>query len=600
MKKILLVIVGLAVFSLAVPVAAKVSNDPNNTQWAYEHVFVNDAWDYTVGSPKVIVAVIDNGFDTFHPDLRGNVWKNVDEIWGNDIDDDNNGYIDDVWGWNFVDNNNDPRPMVAGLSDKGKEAGVFNHGTLVAGLIGAVGNNNIDGVGINWKVKLMNIKVIGNSGSGSIAFLAEAIYYAVDNGAQIINISMVGGDETGAITAAVNYAFEHDVAVIAAMGNGLQDLDYNPLYPVCADADLTETRVLGVSAISKSHRLAGFSNGGTSCVDITAPGEEINSLLRYSPTNGLSERYGNSWHGTSFSTPLVTGAAALIKSLQPSWGPTEIFHALTSTVHHTPGQDEVVYANLFGAGLLQINKAVEFAAQSKAVVASTRNNLVFYDTMGEAEIYKLDSKKKELLIMSVLTGVDDAVSYNEDDEIYLVNSQPAGNKKRIITFYKLQDDLWLLLRSWAITASDTVKLAAVDINQDDKLEIIIINSTGVWQIYSQYGVLLETPTNLEKIGKISDMTAGDFDGDGKIELAVGAYQGNEPFLSIYSLFGSLKRKWWAYDPSYRGGLNLDVLDFDGDNNDDIIITGIDQPVRIWSYKAKKLYQTRITDKLLAY
>lgn len=346
---------------------AKIPNDPFAEQWSYKDIGVYDAWNFTVGSPDVVVAVVDNGIDTFHPDLEDNMWKNTDEISGNGIDDEKNGYIDDVWGWNFVDNNNDPRPNVDGINiDPEKDMEVVSHGTVVAGLIGAVGNNNLDGTGLNWKVKIMNLKIVGNDGSGSGLAVETAIIYAVDNGAHVINISAVGTSEVFDIVAlkqAINYAYEKGVVVVAAAGNGMQSLNDNQLYPICADEGNGVEKVLGVTAIRESHQLAIFSNVGSACVDITAPGVHVSSTVRFSPTNGLTERFSGNWNGTSFATSLVSGAAALIKSLQPAWGAKEIYEALLKSTHHTPNQDEAGYADLFGAGLLQINKAVDYARE---------------------------------------------------------------------------------------------------------------------------------------------------------------------------------------------------------------------------------------------
>ncbi len=345
---------------------AVMPNDPEAKQWAYEHVGLYKAWDYAIGSRDVVVAVVDNGVDFLHPDLMDNAWKNEDEISGNGIDDDNNGFIDDVWGWNFVDNNNDPRPNVEALSESEMEEDVFSHGTVVAGLISAVGNNGLDGTGISWYARIMSVKILDNSGEGDIVPLSPAIRYAVDNGADVINISAVGyenGDKDD-IKQAVEYAYEKGVVVVAAAGNNNTFLNASPLYPICADLGTGGQMVLGVSAVTPEHRVTRFSNTGSDCIDITAPGINVSSTVRFSPTNGLTKRYKDGWSGTSFAAPLVSGAAALIKSIQPSWGAKEIYFSILSTVHHTPGQDEAVYADLFGKGLLQIDKAVKYAVDN--------------------------------------------------------------------------------------------------------------------------------------------------------------------------------------------------------------------------------------------
>jgi len=363
------------------PASAKVSNDPYALQWAYKDIGVYDAWDWTTGSRDVIVAIIDNGFDTQHPDLRNNVWKNEDEVAGNGVDDDFNGYVDDVWGWNFVavDKNNDgnidasekkggndPRPDVTKLADSEKEEYVFSHGTIVAGLIGGVGNNKKAGVGINWRVKLMNLKVVGNLGvSSDLSVVAKAIRYAVVNGADVINLSMVG-PKNEAVKKAIQYAYKRGVVVVAAAGNNSYSFNEDDgVYPICADSGENSEWVIGVSAVSELHRLAEFSNIGKTCIDITAPGVEVSSTVRYSPRNGLVDMYRGGWSGTSFAAPMVSGVAALIKSVRPSWRAPQITKALLMTVHHTINQDEDTYADLYGAGFLQADRAVEYAVTGK-------------------------------------------------------------------------------------------------------------------------------------------------------------------------------------------------------------------------------------------
>jgi len=361
-------------------VFAKLSSDPQVQQWGYADVKAYGAWDNQTGSRDVVVAVIDNGFDTFHSDLKDNVWKNIKEIENNNIDDDNNGYIDDVWGWNFVSEdtngdgfvstleskgNNDPRPKISTLSDIQKQEGVFNHGTVVAGIIGAVGDNAMNGVGINWKVRLMNVKVIDNSGSGDITLLGPAIRYAVNNGAHILNISMVGNFIENDVMEAIRYANDRGVAIFAAAGNDNRFLEEQPRYPVCADQSESKQLIIGVSAVDQTHHLAPFSNYGSRCVDIAAPGVGVLSTQRYDPATGLDTAYGGLWNGTSFAVPFVSGAAALVKAIQPTWQAPDIYNAILSTTHKTPPQDEAVYAHLFGKGLLQIDKAVVFALAGK-------------------------------------------------------------------------------------------------------------------------------------------------------------------------------------------------------------------------------------------
>mgnify|MGYP000721206288 CR=1 FL=1 len=139
-----------------------------------------EAWDLQTGN-DIVIAVIDSGVDYNHPDLRDNIWVNVNEIPDNGIDDDANGYIDDVNGWNFNSNTNDP------MDD-------MDHGTHVAGTIAAVGNNRLGITGVNWKAKIMPLKFMDENGVGSVSKAIRALEYAVANGARISNI---GGEFSG-------------------------------------------------------------------------------------------------------------------------------------------------------------------------------------------------------------------------------------------------------------------------------------------------------------------------------------------------------------------------------------------------------------------
>lgn len=653
-------------FFLLVPVASQAltSNDPNAEQWAYTHVGINKAWDYTTGSSNVVVAVIDNGFDTFHPDLFGNAWKNIDEIADNGIDDDRNGYIDDVWGWNFViedtnydgyisdeesKGNNDPRPDPSDLTDSGRNSGIFNHGTAVAGIIGAVGNNKKDGVGINWKAKLMNIKVIDNTGYGSLDKLDEAIRYAVDNGAHIINISMVGSEDSTDVASAISYAYDRGVSVIAAAGNNMLSLDDYPMSPVCLDAGNSIEKVLGVSAITEDHHLARFSNYGSNCVDITAPGVNIQSTLRYSPTNGFPDTYGGDWDGTSFSTPMVSGAAALLKSIQPTWKPLDIFTALTKTVQHTPGQDEVVYAELFGAGLLQIDKAVQYAVEWKGSGTETREPTIIIEDEptqviesseriitisqdGKRQEKYTDFSSEDFISKSALQNLDDITSYEYNGQKYFV-TVASVNKKTVVTFYNKD---FALIRQWETDKRGPFEILVGDIFEGIGQEVVLAPKYGgtkqVFLLFSLNGVekgeylsesnnagvsvaidngnlvaLYSEDRNLkiskfdQKLESISEMdinypgvagklAVGDINSDLQNEYIVGAVSGDVPWLSYYDNAGILLRQFYAYDAGYRGGLDLSIMDFDNNGEDDVIValeSGL-QPVRVWNSRSGKL------------
>ena len=471
-KNQLLWLILIGVFLFPVSAMAQLPNDPNVHQWSYELLNVAHAWDYTQGSQDVVVAIIDNGFDTFHPDLFANVWQNKNEIAGNGLDDDNNGYIDDVYGWDFHDplrdepgyadgtfslGDNDPRPDVLSLAAKGIEVRRhFHHGTVVAGIIGAVGNNSFDGAGINWHVRLMNLKVTDdNTGQGRISALAEAILYAVNNGADIINFSVVGSDDER-MRQAIAYAYDHGVAMVAASGNSMFNLNSNPFYPVCADAGGDKEMILGVSAIREGRFASGFSNVGSDCIDLAAPGVGISSTMRYAPSYGLTDAYGGDWQGTSFGAPFVSGAMALLKSIHSGWNPDVLYDIILSTVSRTPPEDPEQYATFFGAGLIDIGAAVDEALARKALLGPSIASIALQH----------DEAAFELLDDGTLSSITPVRSFETANET-------TANLPSII---------------------DRVRIARVgNVIGDSALETILIGSSGAQEllvILSEDGTIL--------------------------------------------------------------------------------------------------------------
>lgn len=629
---------------------AETTNDPNVEQWSYKDLGVYNAWANAVGSKDVIVAIIDNGFDTFHPDLYENVWKNEDEIADNGIDDDNNGYIDDVWGWNFsykdLDNsggispaeaigNNDPRPSafdIPAIPD------VMHHGTLVAGIIGAVGDNLMNGVGVNWRVSLMNIKVVENNGDGSSASLVDAIHYAVDNGADIINISMVTGVFDSKINDAIKYAYDNDVAMVAAAGNNARFLTDAPLYPVCSDENSEKRMILGVSAMNEEHKRAFFSNFGSNCIDITAPGTNVSSTMRYAPRYGLTEKYSGGWNGTSFATPFVSGALALVKSIQPTWGVDKLFEAVLSTVHRTPPQDPVVYAHLFGAGLLQIDKAVQFAIDSLPEVSVKGDIVVAIDLKeGWVEYNDLQNEKISLTQEKNLIDVNAITTFYKDGETKFALIKRENGKTKVSILKKDFSEESSFFTSFF---SGNFGIEVGDVLGDNEQEIIIYpkyNSKTTFLIYNQAGEYLDSKeitkehngvsltlvnngakseilavyknsdeiysvkhfdNNLAEKSEIllsffkvlPNITTGDIDGDKTEEIVVVAGVGQESFVSIYEQDGTWKRMFYADSPSYTGGFSVTTVDYDEDGQEDIVLNLLsgEKKISVWNSRVKKI------------
>lgn len=623
--------------SVPAVVFAFVPNDPFVSQQSYELTNVYEAWDQVTGSRDVVVAVIDNGFDTFHPDLRENVWKNEDEIANNGIDDDNNGFIDDVYGWNFFAGNNDPRPNVGLLSEATIESGSLHHATVVASIIGAKGDNNQAGAGINWNVRLMNIKILGSNGEGHIANFFDAIQYAVDNGADVINISLISNFDSG-VTEAIQYAYDHNVVVVAAAGNDNVHLNFSPQYPVCGDLGSSVTKVLGVSAISPDRRIAEFSNVGSDCVDITAPGVDIGGAVRFSPSAGLTDKFMNGWEGTSFAAPFVSGAAALVKSIQPTWHADDIYKALLSTIDKTPTNDEAAYANLFGKGLLQIDKAVAYAlAESGSVVAPKSSPmLVFFDeAAGGVRLLDLAASTDTTVRHPQLAGTNGMTMVRDNGELRYVVSKSVGPTASEITVYTRA---FRKVRSWVVPLGGALDLVAGNVHGTATSEIIVSPqsaSTDVFRVYSLDGKLVKRVFNIEghtgaRVSVVSGeerweeivvSTAGDrgvdivrYDttfspsdsftvqylraaGDVDVMVAgrqsyyvVAAGEGDRSFVGVHTSDGKLVRRFYGADKTYRGGLSMTVSDYTGDGVRDIVVgpSHAGQDARVYTLGGKQV------------
>ena len=287
-----------------------VPNDPlYNSQWGIPATKIDVVWNTTTGDSAAIIAILDTGVDWQHPDLAANIWNNKLEIPGNGIDDDGNGLIDDIRGWDYINNDNNP------MDDN-------SHGTHVAGITAAVGNNGIGIAGVNWKARIMPIKVFQSSGRGDAATIAMGITYAANKGATVINMSFGSYTESLTMKNALANAYATAVLVAAAGNDGLC------IGPgLCPDKQLGAPMypggysfVLGVEANTKSD-LAGFSNfdqdGPVFSIypdlynyELKAPGSSILSCV---PGGNYRE-----YNGTSMAAPLVAGAVSLYRKQKPA------------------------------------------------------------------------------------------------------------------------------------------------------------------------------------------------------------------------------------------------------------------------------------------
>lgn len=358
------------------------ANDPGyTTDWALQKVNAPAAWDITTGNGQTVVADIDTGFALNHEDLKNSWYINPgesgttqigDRCWtgapqdksANNCDDDNNGYVDDWRGWNFYMGDNNP---TAGRVDPTGVA--VGHGTETAGLIGAGGNNNTGITTINWNTKIMPLQVLSDDGPGYTSDVVAAIYYAVDNGAQVINMSLGGSTYDATLTEATDYAYAHNVVVVAAAGNcgtGTEDgCTSTPAgamgYPALND------HVIAVGATTSSDERASFSSYGPA-LDVVAPG----AGTIYSPTWTASDDtnlYASSLYGTSFASPQVASLVSLIKAIRPSSSVNDITGLILGTATKLPVMNGQNYSDELGHGVINAGAALTVASSLNATSA---------------------------------------------------------------------------------------------------------------------------------------------------------------------------------------------------------------------------------------
>ena len=298
---------------------ASFDNQPTELQrWYFNGIGADSnlnaeaAWAITTGSTNVVIAVIDTGVAIRHPDLAANIWTNPYQA-----EDAANGYTNAVHGWDFYNDDNDPTPD---LGDGTSGDGNVFHGTFVAGVAAAVSDNRVGVVGASWHSKIMPLKVFTNTGGAPAWAITEAIRYAADHGASVINMSFGSPVASKTIYSAIQYAADKGVIMVAAAGNGNTSRRSYPAsyrYVVSVGGSGSGSVLSGSSAANMRAR-AGFSEYGPKAVDVVAPAVDIVSTAVLSKTdelNGWGKAGGYTYfsgNGTSFASPLVTGEAALL------------------------------------------------------------------------------------------------------------------------------------------------------------------------------------------------------------------------------------------------------------------------------------------------
>lgn len=276
--------------------------------WGLDAVSAPEVWQAGYTGKDVVVAVIDSGVDFTHDDLDDNIWVNAKEVFGNGVDDDRNGYVDDIIGWDFVSYDNNPMD-------------VEGHGTHVAGTIAAERNGS-GVIGVAFDAKIMPIRVLGERG-GTDSAIAEGIYYAANNGADVINLSLGGNSPLPELARAIQYATERGSIVVMSAGNdGLSQ----PGYP----AQYARNWGIAVGAIDEYGYMAetstwasNFAGSDPALRYVVAPGLDVYSTV---PGNDY-KTYG----GTSMAAPHVAGVVALMLNANPNLTPAQVRQIITQT-----------------------------------------------------------------------------------------------------------------------------------------------------------------------------------------------------------------------------------------------------------------------------
>ncbi len=376
---------------------------PNDTYFSRQYGLYNDGtfslssatndadidmelgWDIEQGEQSIIVAVLDSGIKLDHPEFSGRLWTNPNETL-NGIDDDNNGYIDDINGWDFANNDDDP------TDDHG-------HGTNVTGIIGANSNNNLGYSGIDWNCKLMIGKILDENNSGYYSWWTDAIYYAVDNGAKVINMSVGGSGFSSSMKDAIDYAYNNGVTVVACMMNENNNTTFYP-------AGYQNTIAVGATNPNDERSAPFFwsttsgSNYGNH-IDVVAPGNYIYGLNYQLDTN-----YNSYWGGTSQAAPLVTGLSSLLLAQDADKTPDDIRSIIRNTAEDQVGnvsEDISGFDIYYGYGRINAYQALLQSSLSTDEFANTINLSIFPNPISNFVTINSKTEFKSILIRNILS-----------------------------------------------------------------------------------------------------------------------------------------------------------------------------------------------------
>lgn len=560
--------------ALAEPVLASIMpNDPYyKNQWYLAKISANSAWEKISESPDMVIAVIDSGIDISHPDLKENIWRNQKEININNKDDDRNGFIDDINGWDFVTNTPSPAPK---FSPGWTEAGV-SHGTMVAGIIAARGNNNQGVAGVVWRTKIMPLRVLNDKGEGRVGDVVRAIDYATNNGADIINLSFVNFVYSETMQEAIARAHKAGVMVVAAAGNEQAagegyNIDKTPIYPACYDGQLGENMVIGVVATDALDQKARFSSYGFHCVDIAAPGISFFSTVTLgSDRNDTNKYYDGFWSGTSMATPLVSASLALIAQANPELSRREIVNILFASTDNISRLNPN-YLGQLGNGRLNLNSAIEMA---KARLYSRLGRLILFPVSGNKEV-KLTAANGELVKtfpenLKISPNSSIAIGDVNGDDFSEIIIGSAPGSEPLVRIFNYDGKLLKTFLAFDKNFRGGVNVAIADLDINRQAEIVAVpasRGSAQVRIFNAAGKLQKQFLAADKrwVGGLS-VAVGDVEGSGENKIIIGYGSGKEPQVKIFNREGKLIGVFLAYEKNYRGGIKVAVANVNGREN----------------------------------
>src|SRR3989339_506076 len=536
-----------------------------NNQWYLKKIKAPEAWNTVRESSGVVIAIIDTGVQIDHPDLRDNIWKNKKEIPDNGIDDDRNGFIDDVFGWDFVNNLADPRPK---FKEGYTQDGII-HGTVVAGIAAASGNNASGITGVSWNTKIIPLKALNDKGEGDTKDIIKAIDYAILNGADIINFSFVGFGFSKSLETAIRRAYKAGVVMVAAAGNEENEekqgyfLDEVPMYPVCHDGNYRENMVIGVAATDALDQKAKFSGYGFKCIDISAPGVSIFSTSVYSPNQYFKEMpfdkyHDGYWSGTSMAVPMVSATISLVEALNPSLSIKEVVDIVINNSDNINRLNPDFLGRL-GKGRLNVfNSALEAEKRLKKYSV----DILFAPySKKESNIFIADDEN--------FTGGVNMVSGDVDGDS--INEIITGAGVGSVSYVKIFDVNGVFKKQFLAYDKNFrggVNVAVGSINgktRNHKSEIITAPGKGGGphvKIFDNHAkVLIQFFAFKEKFKGGVNISAVDMDYDGIDEIIAGAGPGGAPHVRVFNKNGKIISSFYAWSEDFDGGVNVSSIKY---------------------------------------